>query len=118
VNNPGLHFHLTFDPAEDVTLPFVKSPTTLKPKIAILQEQGVNGHMEMAFTFYFQDSNQLMDVLGAGSGWAKSILLHPNVKKEFENFFKERNEIFGKLPNKIDIGRFIGSLLNNESSTI
>ncbi|CAJ0842188.1 8944_t:CDS:2, partial [Entrophospora sp. SA101] len=73
VNNPDLHFHLTFDPTEDVTLPFVKSPTTLKPKIAILQEQGVNGHMEMAFTFYFQDSNQLM---------------------EFENFFKKRNDTF------------------------
>ncbi|CAJ0924665.1 16119_t:CDS:2 [Entrophospora sp. SA101] len=122
VNNPGLHFHLTFDPAEDVTLPFVKSPTTLKPKIAILREQGVNGHMEMAFAFYLagfkpidvhmsdmlsgkvalKDFKGIVacggfsygDVLGAGSGWAKSILLHPNVKKEFENFFKERNDTF------------------------
>ncbi|CAB4404128.1 unnamed protein product [Rhizophagus irregularis] len=122
VNNPGLHFQLTFDPSHDVTLPFIKCPEEIKPKVAILREQGINGQIEMAYAFHlagFKTIDVHMsdilsgkvtlkefrgiaacggfsygDVLGAGSGWAKSILLHSNAREEFEDFFKNRQDTF------------------------
>ena len=112
-NDPGLVPHLTFDVADDVTTPFVKCA---KPRIAILREQGVNGQTEMAAAFEragFEPFDVHMsdiiagrvnltgfrgfvacggfsygDVLGAGEGWAKSILFNPRARDEFESFFK------------------------------
>ncbi|KAK3941922.1 Phosphoribosylformylglycinamidine synthase [Diplogelasinospora grovesii] len=114
--DPGLSYKLQFDPA-DISLPMM---TTLKglvtrPRVAILREQGVNGHAEMAFAFraagfdavdvhmsdildgYSLDGFRGIaacggfsygDVLGAGQGWAKSILMHEGARKTFETFFK------------------------------
>jgi phosphoribosylformylglycinamidine synthase len=111
--DPGLHVALTFDPAEDITAPFVASAT--RPRIAILREQGVNGQVEMAAAFHragFEAVDVHMsdlisgrtslqgfkgyaacggfsygDVLGGGQGWAKSILFNARARKEFEAFF-------------------------------
>jgi len=104
---------LSFDPAEDVSAPFVARGA--RPRVAILREQGVNGHVEMAAAFDragFESvdlhMSQLLagerdladfaglaacggfsygDVLGAGQGWARSILFHERVRDEFERFF-------------------------------
>jgi phosphoribosylformylglycinamidine synthase len=122
VNDPGIHFKLTFDPSQDDTLQFIKCPEEAKPKVAILREQGVNGQIEMAYAFHLAGFKAIDvhmsdilsgkvtlrdfkgiaacggfsygDVLGAGSGWAKSILLHSNARKEFEDFFKNRQDTF------------------------
>jgi phosphoribosylformylglycinamidine synthase len=111
-NDPGLSFSLTFDPNEKFGM---TQEISVKPKVAILREQGVNGHAEMAYAFYragfdpvdvhmsdlFSGQADLSsfqglaacggfsygDVLGAGSGWAKSILLHSSVKEQFQQFF-------------------------------
>ncbi|MFZ5556920.1 MAG: phosphoribosylformylglycinamidine synthase [Pseudomonadota bacterium] len=112
--DPGLHARLTFDPAEDVAAPFVAAGR--RPRIAILREQGVNGQVEMAAAFdragfdavdvhmtdiiggrlslaQFQafaacGGFSYGDVLGAGEGWAKSILYNPRAREEFEAFFR------------------------------
>ncbi len=109
--DPGLSATLTFDPAEDVAAPFVN---TARPRIAILREQGVNGHREMAFAFHrvgFEAVDVHMtdlmsgrvaladfqgfaacggfsygDVLGAGQGWARSILLNAPLRAMFAEF--------------------------------
>ena len=111
-NDPGLHTKLTFDVNKDITAPYIK---TAKPKIAILREQGVNGHVEMAAAFdragftsidvhmsdiiygrvSLQEFKGLVacggfsygDVLGAGGGWAKSILYNQRARDEFAAFF-------------------------------
>jgi len=121
--DPGLSYNLTFNPKESI-IPFKLSFSSrifTKPRVAILREQGVNGHAEMAFAFHTAGfsaievhmtdliSNRVSlssfvglaacggfsygDVLGAGQGWAKSVLLHPNTRKEFKDFF-ERKDIF------------------------
>ncbi len=118
-NDPGLHASLTFDINEDVTASFVSAP---RPKVAILREQGVNGHVEMAAAFdragftsvdvhmtdiihgriSLRDFTGLVacggfsygDVLGAGGGWAKSILFNPRARGEFAAFF-QRSDTFG-----------------------
>jgi phosphoribosylformylglycinamidine synthase len=122
--NVGLSYQLTFDPAVNVASPFLQSSTTLndRPKVAILREQGVNGHVEMAWAFsaagfaavdvhmsdIISGKTSLAgfkgiaacggfsygDVLGAGNGWAKSILLHSTARKEFEDFFGARKDTF------------------------
>jgi phosphoribosylformylglycinamidine synthase len=107
--NPGLSMQLTFDPSA----PF--SIGGNRPKMAILREQGVNGEVEMAAAFdragfacvdvhmsdlmagrvHLADFKGLAacggfsygDVLGAGQGWAKSVLFHPDLKDEFAKFF-------------------------------
>jgi phosphoribosylformylglycinamidine synthase len=112
-NDPGLTAHLTFTPDEKILAPYVARK--IKPRIAILREQGVNGQMEMAAAFsaagfdcvdvhmsdllaqrvFLKDFNGLAacggfsygDVLGAGRGWAQSILMHPKVRDEFQQFF-------------------------------
>jgi phosphoribosylformylglycinamidine synthase len=116
-NDPGLSYNLTFKPAENILpfMSNLKSPFTAKPRVAILREEGVNGQAEMAFAFHqagFSAIDVHMtdiissrvslagfvglaacggfsygDVLGAGQGWAKSVLLHPNTRKEFQTFF-------------------------------
>ncbi|MBI1888163.1 MAG: phosphoribosylformylglycinamidine synthase [Nitrosomonadales bacterium] len=115
--DPGLHAKLTYDPNENI------SPAILRhrPKIAILREQGVNGQVEMAAAFdragfaavdvHMSDiiSGRVKladfkgfaacggfsygDVLGAGEGWAKSILFNRRARDEFAAFFK-RNDTF------------------------
>jgi phosphoribosylformylglycinamidine synthase len=112
--DPGLNAHLTFDPAADIAAPFIA--TGARPGIAILREQGVNGQMEMAAAFdragfaavdvHMSDiiagrvrladfkgfaacgGFSYGDVLGAGEGWAKSILFNARARDEFEAFFR------------------------------
>ncbi len=111
--DPGISPQLTFDPAEDVAAPFVN---TARPRMAILREQGVNGQLEMAAAFdragfatvdvHMSDiiagrvslkefkgfaacgGFSYGDVLGAGEGWAKSILFNPRAREEFSAFFQ------------------------------
>ncbi|HTT70306.1 MAG TPA: phosphoribosylformylglycinamidine synthase, partial [Anaeromyxobacteraceae bacterium] len=111
--DPGLRAEVAFDPAEDVAAPFVKRGA--RPRVAILREQGVNGQVEMAAAFHragFEAVDVHMsdllegrlglegfsglaacggfsygDVLGAGEGWAKSILYHARARRAFERFF-------------------------------
>ncbi len=113
VDDPGLHLRLGFDPAEDVAAPFVAGGA--RPRIAILREQGVNSQTEMAAAFdragfdafdvhmtdlaegrhRLDDFRGLVacggfsygDVLGAGSGWAKSILFNAALAEAFATFF-------------------------------
>ena len=110
---PGLAPKLSFDPSEDVAAPFVA--TGARPKVAILREQGVNGQVEMGFAFdragfdaidvHMSDliagraaldgfagfaacgGFSYGDVLGAGRGWATSILERPALRSMFEAFF-------------------------------
>ncbi|MHB8667789.1 MAG: phosphoribosylformylglycinamidine synthase [Burkholderiales bacterium] len=117
--DPGLHANLSFDPAEDLAAPFIA--TGARPKLAVLREQGVNGHVEMAAAFdragfaaadvHMSDviSGRVSlsayqgfaacggfsygDVLGAGEGWAKSILLNSRARDAFEAFFG-RGDVF------------------------
>lgn len=116
-NDPGLKYRLTFNPSENISsLTFSFTSLLSKaPRVAILREQGVNGHAEMAFAFKaagFDPIDVHMtdiisgrsladfvgiaacggfsygDVLGAGQGWAKSILMHEeNARPEFQRFF-------------------------------
>ena len=111
--DPGLHASLTYDVNE--------APAILggRPKIAILREQGVNGHVEMAAAFdragfaavdvhmsdiiggrvTLADFKGLAacggfsygDVLGAGEGWAKSILFNSRARDEFEAYFNRKD---------------------------
>jgi phosphoribosylformylglycinamidine synthase len=112
--DPGLSVSLNYDPAEDVAAPYVA--TGHRPRVAILREQGVNGHVEMAAAFdragfgavdvhmsdLFSGEFKLDefkglvacggfsygDVLGAGEGWAKSILFNHGLRDAFEAFFQ------------------------------
>ncbi|MEM0954348.1 MAG: phosphoribosylformylglycinamidine synthase [Pseudomonadota bacterium] len=118
-DDPGLSVALTFDPDDDVAAPYIGRSE--RPRIAILREQGVNGHVEMAAAFYragfaavdvhmselaagavtLQDFKGLAacggfsygDVLGAGEGWAKSILFNSTLRDRFAAFF-ERSDSF------------------------
>ncbi|WON78954.1 phosphoribosylformylglycinamidine synthase [Serratia sp. UGAL515B_01] len=111
--DPGLNVKLTFAPDEDIAAPYIAKGT--RPKVAILREQGVNSHVEMAAAFHrvgfdavdvhmsdllegrsdLQAFHTLVacggfsygDVLGAGEGWAKSILFNDRVRDEFAAFF-------------------------------
>jgi phosphoribosylformylglycinamidine synthase len=112
--DPGMSARLTFDPLEDVAAPFIAKGA--RPKVAVLREQGVNGQMEMAasldragFAPYDVHMSDILsgrvkladfkafaacggfsygDVLGAGEGWAKSILFNSRARDEFEAFFR------------------------------
>ncbi len=116
---PGLAPSLGFDPADDVAAPWVN--VGARPKIAILREQGVNGQVEMAAAFSragFEAHDVHMsdlqagrrrlddyaglaacggfsygDVLGAGQGWAKSILFNKPLREAFAAYF-ERTDTF------------------------
>lgn len=120
VHDPGLPFHLTYAADDDIAAPYIK--TGVRPKVAILREQGVNGQVEMAAAFDragFQAVDVHMtdiisgrvtlsafkglvacggfsygDVLGAGGGWAKTILLNPRASDAFAAFFA-RQDTFG-----------------------
>jgi phosphoribosylformylglycinamidine synthase len=118
--DPGLNVRLTFDPAEDIAAPFLADGA--RPRVAILREQGVNGQVEMAAAFdragfaavdvhmsdliagrvLLADFHGIAacggfsygDVLGAGEGWAKSILFNLRARDEFAAFFG-RSDSFG-----------------------
>jgi phosphoribosylformylglycinamidine synthase len=115
----GLSMALGFDPAEDVAAPFIAAGR--RPRIAVLREQGVNSQTEMAYAFHragFQAVDVHMtdliagrttlagfkgfvacggfsygDVLGAGGGWAKTILHNPRLAEMFAAFF-DRGDSF------------------------
>ncbi|WP_312760038.1 phosphoribosylformylglycinamidine synthase [Pulveribacter sp.] len=117
--DPGLHVHLTFDPAEDVAAPYLN---LARPRVAVLREQGVNSHVEMAYAFTeagFEAFDVHMsdlqagraelsqfagivacggfsygDTLGAGIGWARSITFNPRLSEQFQQFFA-RQDTFG-----------------------
>jgi len=119
VQDRGLFIEPTYSPGENVAAPYIT--TGVRPKMAILREQGVNGHVEMAAAFDragFASFDVHMsdiiagrvslkdfagfvacggfsygDVLGAGEGWAKSILFNARARDEFSAFF-ERNDSF------------------------
>ena len=118
--DPGLNARLTFDPAENIAVSFIAAGS--RPRVAILREQGVNGQIEMAAAFdragfaavdvhmsdliagrvTLADFHGIAacggfsygDVLGAGEGWAKSILFNPRARDEFATFFA-RSDSFG-----------------------
>ena len=111
--DPGLFARLSFDAGADVAAPYVLKGA--RPELAILREQGVNSQLEMAAAFHragFRPSDVHMtdliagrvrlerfkglvacggfsygDVLGAGEGWAKSILFNERVREQFADFF-------------------------------
>ncbi|MEZ9176922.1 phosphoribosylformylglycinamidine synthase [Vibrio kanaloae] len=121
-SDPGLNVKLSFDVNEDIAAPFIAGSMInkgAKPKMAILREQGVNSHVEMAAAFdragfeatdihmsdiltgqaVLEEYNGLVacggfsygDVLGAGEGWAKSVLFNDSTRDQFENFFKRED---------------------------
>jgi len=117
-NDPGLHVHLSFDPAQGLAPALLKS----RPKVAVLREQGVNSHVEMAYAFteagfeaYDVHMTDLQngranlkdfkgvvacggfsygDTLGAGIGWARSITFNKGLSEQFQAFFA-RPDTFG-----------------------
>ncbi len=112
-NDPGLQPTPAFDPDDDPVAPMIG--TGARPRVAILREQGVNGQVEMAAAFHragfactdvhmsdvIEGRSDLSafsglaacggfsygDVLGAGQGWAKSILFNARARDAFEAFF-------------------------------
>ncbi|MCF8004464.1 MAG: phosphoribosylformylglycinamidine synthase, partial [Chromatiaceae bacterium] len=112
-DEPGLSAALPFDPTEDIAAPLIA--TGARPRLAVLREQGVNGQIEMAAAFdragfdcidvHMSDLLEgrlgldgfqglaacggfsYGDVLGAGEGWAKTILFNPRAREQFETFF-------------------------------
>ncbi len=117
VGDRGLHHHLTFSLNSRIDAPYVAKG--VKPKMAVLREQGVNGHVEMAAAFnrvgfdtYDVHMSDIIsgrttlrdfagfvacggfsygDVLGAGEGWAKSILFNSLAFEEFSLFFERKD---------------------------
>jgi len=115
--DPGISPKLTFDPAENISAPYIA--TGARPRVAILREQGVNGQVEMAAAFTragFEAVDVHMsdlaagrrklsdfrgvaacggfsygDVLGAGRGWAASVLYHGKLREQFAAFFADPN---------------------------
>jgi phosphoribosylformylglycinamidine synthase len=111
-DDPGLHIHLSYDPAEDIAAPFINKA---RPKLAILREQGVNSQVEMSYamakagfdTFDVHMSDlqagrarldqfqgfiacggfSYGDTLGAGEGWARSVMFNPVLAEQFAAFF-------------------------------
>ena len=118
--DPGMHVHLPAGALDDVAAPFLHLQT--QPKVAVLREQGVNSHVEMAYAFAqagfeaydvhmtdlqtgrakLQDFKGLVacggfsygDTLGAGIGWARSITFNPALSEQFQQFFG-RSDTFG-----------------------
>ncbi len=118
-DDPGMHVALSFDPKDNLAAPFLNLS---RPKVAILREQGVNSHVEMAYAFHkagFESHDVHMsdlqsgrakladfqglvacggfsygDTLGAGIGWARSITFNPALVDRFKAFF-DRTDTFG-----------------------
>ena len=118
-SDPGMHVDLRFETTENVAAPFIN---VSRPKVAVLREQGVNSHVEMAYAFHtagfeahdvhmtdlqsgraqLKDFQGLVacggfsygDTLGAGIGWARSITFNPALAEQFKGFFG-RADTFG-----------------------
>jgi phosphoribosylformylglycinamidine synthase len=118
--DPGITPKLTFDPSENIAAPFIA--TGVRPRVAILREQGVNSHIETAWAMHqagftavdvhmsdliagranLADFHGVIavggfsygDVLGAGEGWAKTILFNAQLADQFASFFA-RPDTFG-----------------------
>ncbi|MEY4369893.1 MAG: phosphoribosylformylglycinamidine synthase, partial [Pseudomonadota bacterium] len=118
--DPGISPHISFDMKDDIAAPFVASG--VRPRVAILREQGVNSHVETAYVMHkagfeavdvhmsdliagrahLKDFKGLIavggfsygDVLGAGEGWSKTILFNPLLSDQFSEFFN-RSDSFG-----------------------
>ncbi|POY45852.1 phosphoribosylformylglycinamidine synthase [Avibacterium paragallinarum] len=118
-NDKGFSVSLTYDVNEDIAAPYIAKG--VRPRIAILREQGVNSHYEMAAAFdragfdaidvhmsdlqqqrhHLKDFQALVacggfsygDVLGAGGGWAKSILFNTALRDQFATFFERENPL-------------------------
>ena len=116
-DDPGLSVELSFDPQQDIAAPYIQRGE--RPKLAVLREQGVNGQMEMAAAFDragfaavdvhmsdilsgrvdLADFKGLAacggfsygDVLGAGEGWAKSILFNARARDVFQRYFQRED---------------------------
>ncbi|SUD38935.1 phosphoribosylformylglycinamidine synthase [Ectopseudomonas mendocina] len=116
-DNPGLSVKLGFDVNHDIAAPYIK--TGVRPQVAILREQGVNGQVEMAAAFdragfsaidvhmsdilagrvSLEEFKGLVacggfsygDVLGAGEGWAKSVLFNARARDAFQEFFERKD---------------------------
>jgi phosphoribosylformylglycinamidine synthase len=114
--NPGLQFAPAFDPNDNVAAPYLN---LARPRVAILREQGVNSHVEMAYTFteagfeaYDVHMTDLQagrarlddfkgfvacggfsygDTLGAGIGWARSIMFNAQLATQFKAFFDRKD---------------------------
>jgi len=117
IADPGMSPKLTFDVAEDIAAPYISK--NVRPKVAILREQGVNSHVEMAYSVnwagfdsYDVHMSDLLsgkaklddfrgliacggfsygDVLGAGEGWAKTILFNQQLRDQFSAFFHRQD---------------------------
>ena len=117
-DDPGLHLNMSFDPAIDVVAPFINKT---RPRLAILREQGVNSHVEMSYamaqagfdTFDVHMSDlqtgrarldqfqgfvacggfSYGDTLGAGEGWARSVLFNPALAEQFAAFFQRSDTL-------------------------
>lgn len=117
--DPGLSYQLTYSVSDDLG---IDTKSSNKPKVAILREQGVNSQQEMAWCFsqagfeaYDVHMSDILsgkvsldkfvgiaacggfsygDVLGAGAGWAKSVLFNERARNEFIKFFQERQDTF------------------------
>jgi phosphoribosylformylglycinamidine synthase len=115
--DPGITPKLTFDPQEDIAAPFLNIGA--RPRVAILREQGVNSHIETAYVMHksgfesvdvhmsdliagrakLDDFKGLIavggfsygDVLGAGEGWAKTILFNAQLAAQFSQFFQRQD---------------------------
>jgi phosphoribosylformylglycinamidine synthase len=118
--DPGMQPKISFDLADNVAAPFIA--TGVRPRVAILREQGVNSHIETAWVMHqagftavdvhmsdliagrakLDDFHGIIavggfsygDVLGAGEGWAKTILFNPQLSEQFAKFF-QRQDTFG-----------------------
>jgi phosphoribosylformylglycinamidine synthase len=116
-DNPGLSAKLGFDVNQDISAPYIRKG--VRPQIAVLREQGVNGQVEMAAAFDRAGFNAIDvhmsdilsgrvsldefkglvacggfsygDVLGAGEGWAKSILFNSRARDGFQAFFERKD---------------------------
>jgi len=114
--DPGLHLHLPKGVLDNPAAPYVHQA---RPRVAVLREQGVNSHVEMAYAFTeagfeaydvhmtdlqqgranLKDFQGLVacggfsygDTLGAGVGWARSILFHPGLNEQFQAFFQRQD---------------------------
>ena len=115
--NPGLSIKLSFDVNQDIAAPYIKKG--VRPQVAVLREQGVNGQVEMAAAFdragfaavdvhmsdilagrvSLEEFKGLVacggfsygDVLGAGEGWAKSALFNARARDAFQAFFERKD---------------------------
>ena len=118
-SDPGLSPHLSFDPLEDIAAPMIAKGA--RPRVAVLREQGVNSHLEMAYAFdragfdaHDVHMSDLLngratladfagavacggfsygDVFGAGEGWARTIQFNPVLADMFNAFF-QRGDTF------------------------